>query len=190
MNDKTLARAAMAALLVVDLIAAIVSFIHIQHFALTHGQTRLAAGLLPFSIDGAVAASSLTLLRAARLRIHAPPLAQWMLALSVLATLAANVAYGAAFGLAGSLISGWPAVAFIGCTEVAITMARRTQPAEAGTVSPDTVPASAMEAARTALAASVAAGYPRSAHSLHKDFGIPRTDATELVKATQNGHSE
>jgi hypothetical protein len=189
MSDRTLARAAMAALLVVDLIAAVVSFIHIQHYALTHGQTELAANLLPFSIDGAVAASSLTLLRAARLHITAPWLAQAMLGLSVLATLAANVAYGAAFGLAGSLISGWPAVAFIGCTEVAITMARRTvrnrqEPSEA------TPAGNSMEAARQALAASVAAGYPRSAHSLHKDFGIPRTDATELVRATQNGHAE
>ena len=47
------------AVLLVAIIAAIVSFIHIDHLAVTHGQTSLAAYLLPVSIDGTVAASSL-----------------------------------------------------------------------------------------------------------------------------------
>lgn len=124
-GDRLLRAGAAAAVLLVALIAAVISFVHIQHLALTHGQTAMAAGLLPLSIDGAVTASSLVLLRAARARIAAPLLAQFMLGLSVLATLAANVAYGAVYGVTGALISGWPAVAFIGCAEMAITMARR-----------------------------------------------------------------
>ncbi len=114
-------------MLLVATIAAVVSYIHIQHLAVTHGQDAMAAALLPLSIDGTVTTSSLVLLRAARAQIKAPALAQVMLALSVLATLAANVAYGASFGLTGALISGWPAVAFIGCAEMAITMARRAR---------------------------------------------------------------
>jgi hypothetical protein len=66
------------------------------------------------------------LLRAARLQLRAPWLAQVMLLSSVLATLAANVAYGAAAGVTGALISGWPAYAFIGCAEMSILMVRRT----------------------------------------------------------------
>ena len=40
-------------------IAAAVPLIHIEHLAVTHGQTELAAVLLPVSIDGTVAAASL-----------------------------------------------------------------------------------------------------------------------------------
>ena len=126
-TDRWIRRGAAAAVLFVAAIAAVVSFIHIRDLALTHGQTRLAAALLPFSIDGTVVASSLVLLRAARAtNVTAPWLAQVMLLSSVLATLAANVAYGAASGVTGALISGWPAYAFIGCAEMSILMVRRT----------------------------------------------------------------
>jgi hypothetical protein len=184
-SDRLLRTGTAAAVLLVAFIAAVISFVHIQHLALTHGQTAMAAALLPLSIDGTVTASSLMLLRAARAHIPAPVLAQVMLVLSVLATLAANVAYGAAFGLTGALISGWPAVAFIGCAEMAITMARR---AAAGTV-PQPPAGSALAAAKVALEASVAAGYARTANSLVTDFGIGRQDAARLVKATSNGHA-
>ena len=50
-----------------------------------------------------------------------------MLGLAVVATLAANVAYGVPYGLTGAVLPGWPAVAFIGCAEMAIGMVRRTQ---------------------------------------------------------------
>jgi hypothetical protein len=43
----------------------------------------------------------------------APVLARVMLGLGVAATVAANVAYGAAHGLTGAAISAWPAIAFI-----------------------------------------------------------------------------
>jgi Protein of unknown function (DUF2637) len=135
-SDRLLRSGAAAAVLLVAFIAAVISFIHIQHLAVTHGQDHLAADLLPLSIDGTVTASSLVLLRAARREIRAPQLAQLMLVLSVLATLAANVAYGAAYGVTGALISGWPAVAFIGCAEMAITMARRTAEPQATPVIP------------------------------------------------------
>jgi hypothetical protein len=124
------------AVLLVAVIAAIVSFVHIEHLAVTHGQTELAAYLLPVSIDGTVAASSLVMLRAARLGLPTPVLARVMLGLSVAATLAANIAYGARFGVTGALLSGWPAVAFIGSAEMAIGMVRRTRRAV-----PDAVPA-------------------------------------------------
>ena len=52
-----------------------------------------------------------------------------MLALAVTATLAANVGYGLPYGLAGAALSGWPAVAFIGCAEMAIGMVRRARSA-------------------------------------------------------------
>ena len=136
MTESRAARAATtAAVLLVAVIAAVVSFVHIEHLAITHGQTVLAATLLPVSIDGTVAAASLVMLRAARAGLGTPWLARLMLGLSVVATLAANIAYGARFGLAGSLLSGWPAVAFIGSAEMAIGMVRRTR------IAPGPVPA-------------------------------------------------
>ena len=106
------------AVLVVAAIAAVISFVHIEHLAVTHGQTMLAAMLLPLSIDGTVAAASLVMLRSARMTLPTPMLARVMLVLSVLATLACNVLFGAGFGIVGALLSGWPAVAFIGCAEI------------------------------------------------------------------------
>ena len=143
MNESSGIRAATtAAVLLVAVIAATVSFVHIEHLAVTHGQTTLAAMLLPVSIDGTVAAASLVMLRAARAGLGTPWLARLMLGLSVVATLAANIAYGARYGLTGSLLSGWPAIAFIGCAEMAIGMVRRTRsaPVSAGVPEPDPVP--------------------------------------------------
>ena len=127
-SDKAIRMLTTLAVLVVAGIAAVISFVHIEHLAVTHGQTMLAAMLLPLSIDGTVAASSLVMLRSARIKLPTPMLARVMLVLAVLATLACNVLFGAGFGIAGALLSGWPAVAFIGCAEMAIGMIRRARP--------------------------------------------------------------
>jgi hypothetical protein len=140
-GDRWLRAGTAAAVLLVAGIAATVSFQHIQHLALTHGQTELAAALLPLSIDGTVAAASLVMLRAARGGLATPWLARFMLALAVVATLAANIGYGLPYGVPGALLSGWPAVAFIGCAEMAILMVRRHRPPV-----PDPVPAAAKPA--------------------------------------------
>lgn len=68
------------------------------------------------NIDGIAAASSLVVLRAARMALDTPWLVRVMLVLAVVATLGANVLYGLHVGYVGAMLSGWPAVAFIGCT--------------------------------------------------------------------------
>ncbi len=123
-----------AAVLTVAAIAAVVSYDHIARLALGYGQPPLAAYLLPLSIDGMVATSSLVLLRAARAGMSAPWLARAGLVLAVLATLAANVASGLPHGWPGALVAGWPAVAFVVSAETVISMSRRRCPAsQAGT---------------------------------------------------------
>lgn len=107
-GDRLIRTGTAAAVLLVAAIAATVSFVHIEHLAVTHGQTWLAAVLLPVSIDGTVAAASLVMLRAAREGQGTPWLARFMLVLAVTATLAANIAYGVPYGLAGAALSGWP----------------------------------------------------------------------------------
>jgi hypothetical protein len=114
-----------AAVLLVAAIAAVVSYMHVATLALHYGQPPLAAYLLPLSIDGMVATSSLVLLRSARAGVSAPWLARAGLVLAVLATLAANVASGLPTGWPGALLAGWPAVAFVISAETAIAMSRR-----------------------------------------------------------------
>ncbi len=120
------------AVLLVAAIAAVISYQHVVALAIRYGQPALAAYLLPVSIDGLVAVSSLVMLRAARTGVSAPWLARTGLVLAVIATLACNVGYGVAHGWPGALLSGWPAVAFVVAAETAITMTRQRKPEAAG----------------------------------------------------------
>jgi hypothetical protein len=190
-GDSAIRRLTAAAVLLVAAIAAVVSFVHIEHLAVTHGQAMLASVLLPLSIDGTVAAASLVMLRAARAGLGTPWLARFMLGLAVAATLACNIGYGLPYGLPGALISGWPAVAFIGCAEMAIGMVRRTRQADPGTV-PSSVPTGAENAALIALKATIAAGNPLSQNQLADRFGLTRAQATKVRQQTtadMNGHA-
>jgi Protein of unknown function (DUF2637) len=176
-GDSAIRRMAAAAVLLVAAIAAVVSYIHIEDLAVTHGQTAAAAMLLPLSIDGTVAAASLVLLRAARSGLAAPWLAQFMLGLSVLATLAANVGYGARYGITGALLSGWPAVAFIGSAEMAIGMVRRTRGA------PGPVPAELnghAHAAAELFAADLGAGRVPGIRAIRSGLHVGQDKASEV----------
>lgn len=190
MTESRAARAATtAAVLLVAIIAAVVSFVHIEHLAAVNGQTMLAAYLLPLSIDGTVVAASMVMLRAARAGLGTPWLARFMLGLAVTATLAANIGYGLPHGLPGALISGWPAIAFIGCAEMAISAVRKLHPATPDLVS-SPVPTDAENAAAIALRATTAAGNPLSLNQLSDRFGLTRAQATKVrtaVLAESNG---
>lgn len=146
-GDQAVRSGTAGAVLLVAAIAATVSFVHIEHLAVTHGQARLTACLLPVSVDGTVAAASLAMLWAARTGLSTPWLARVMLGLGVAATLGANAAYGAPYGLTGILLSGWPGIAFVGSVEIALGMVRRTRKRARVTV-PATVPETVHEAAR------------------------------------------
>jgi uncharacterized protein DUF2637 len=146
-GDRAIRRLTAAAVLLVAVIAAVVSFLHIEHLALSHGQTTLAAWLLPVSVDGTVAAASLSMLWAAREDLPTPWLARGMLTTGVAATLAANAAYGAPHGISGELLSGWPAVAFVGSVEMVLGMVRR---ARTHTPAPHRAPATGTGAPGTA----------------------------------------
>jgi len=106
---------------------AVVSYSHIYGLGREHGQDGTAARLLPLSVDGLILAASLVLLHEARNGRDAPGMARFMLWLDIAATIGANIAYGAGYGLLGALISAWPAVAFIGSVEIA--MSRSDAPA-------------------------------------------------------------
>jgi hypothetical protein len=121
--DRAIRSATALVVTAVAAFAAVVSYSHIYDLGRAHGQSGAAARLLPLSVDGLILAASLVLLDAARRHTKAP-LAQAMLALGIAATVAANAAYGARYGLLGVVVSAWPAVAFIGSAELLFGMVR------------------------------------------------------------------
>ena len=126
LTDAHLLRLRNVAVLAVTGIAAVISYLHIEGLALAHGQSPLAAHLLPLSVDGAVAAASLDMAVAARGRGGRMSwIARSVLVAGVAATVAANVTYGWPHGWLAGVMSGWPALAFIGCAEMAIQSTRR-----------------------------------------------------------------
>jgi len=181
-----------AAVLLVAAIAACVSFIHIEALAIRYGQPRLAAVLLPVSIDGTVAVSSLALLRSARSALSAPWLARTGLVLSVGATVACNVGYGLAHGLPGALLSGWPAVAFILSAETAIGMSRRTarpsRQAAAAEASAKPAAKSAARSTRKASQSGADAATRRATEAITQ--GQPVPSARELARVHHIGRDK
>ncbi len=173
--------------------AAVVSYSHIYGLGRAHGQDGTAAWLLPLSVDGLIVAASLVLLHEARNDRDAPGLARLMLWLGIGATIGANIAYGAGYGLLGALISAWPAVAFIGSVEIAMQQVRRARvpcAATVGSAVPE-VPSDVEQAVRAAYAASVAAGQPLSQRARAERFGLSRRKVSQLVTqvtASGNGH--
>ncbi len=94
-------------------IAAIVSYSHIYDLGRAHGGTGTPARLLPLSVDMLILVGELMLLHEADTKGRRFVLG-WVLVWSgILATLAANVAFGAQFGVAGAVIWGWPAYSFV-----------------------------------------------------------------------------
>jgi hypothetical protein len=112
------------AVLAVAVVAGLVSFTHIETLALAHGYALGTARLLPVSVDGLIVAASLACLTEARARGEASRLSRAGLVLGILATLAANVAAGAHFGIVGAIVNAWPAVAFIFASEILLRMLR------------------------------------------------------------------
>jgi hypothetical protein len=130
-GDRAIRLGTAPVVLAVAAFAAVVSYSHIYDLGRAHGQSGTAARLLPLSVDGLILAAGLVLLHAARQQAPTPVLARCMLWLGILATVGANVAYGAAFGVLGAIISAWPAVAFVGAAEMALGMVRAGAPIDA-----------------------------------------------------------
>jgi DNA-binding CsgD family transcriptional regulator len=152
------------------------------------------------SIDGTVAAASLVMLRAARAGLGTPWLARAMLGLAVAATLAANIGYGLPYGLAGAALSGWPAVAFVGCAEMAIGMVRRVRvaterPAATATPRAHARPRVARRPAATdteaAILATLASGQDMTNEQLARAVGVSTRTARRYrtrLAPMANGH--
>ena len=134
--DRAIRVSTAAVVLAVAGIAAYISYWHAYAVVREYGETGVTARLEPATIDGLVYASSMVILYAARHRLPVPPLARWMLALGIVASLAVNVAQGWSHGLVGAVVAAWPAVSLVGSYELLAWIIRT-----AATGGPDHVPA-------------------------------------------------
>ncbi|WP_250285943.1 DUF2637 domain-containing protein, partial [Frankia sp. CiP1_Cm_nod2] len=105
------------AVVAVAAVAAFVSYRHMRGVALEQGEDRLAATVIPFSVDGLIVAASMTMLRDRRAGRPRSWLSYTLLTLGACASLAANVMH-AEPTLAARIIAGWPPLALLGSYEL------------------------------------------------------------------------
>lgn len=210
MNDKLARILTGLAVLAVAVIAAIVSYTHVESLGLANGYSTDTARLLPFSIDGLIVAASMVLLTEARAQRPAPRLARFGLVLGIAGTLAANVAYGVHFGPVGAVVNAWPAAAFITATEILVGQMRRagttparddttetvaapvsaavpaevsgSVPVDAGVIEPVAVPATPVPTVPPSRPRTVAAGRARGRASGRKAQAPERIFAAEISR--------
>jgi hypothetical protein len=194
-GDKLVRVAAVLAVVAVAGVAGYVSYWHAVEVVGHNGEPGTIAHLYPAAIDGIVIAASMVLLDAARHGEDAPRLAWGLLGSGIAVTLAANVTYGEQFGLGGSLWAAWPALAFVGCYELLLLLARASaRRSGTGSDVPGSVatPSTAETAAEASLRATFAAGNPWTINQLADRFSLTRAQATKLrsrVLAEANGHA-
>jgi hypothetical protein len=111
----------------IAVIAAVVSYQHVHDVVRAHGESPLAAALIPLSVDGLILVSSLTLLADRRASRPRSALATTGLALGAIASLAANVAH-AQPSVIGRLAAAWSPLALAISQELLL---RRIDPADA-----------------------------------------------------------
>ena len=116
-TDRIIRWATGVTVAIVTGIAAYVSYTHI--YAVSHNP------VLAFSIDGMIVTSTLVMMAANRAGLEKVWLAYVGLWLGILATLAANVAYGLPQGVTGAIWSTWPAVCFVVSVETIAQLSRR-----------------------------------------------------------------
>lgn len=105
------------------LIAGVVSFGHMHELALEAGEEPLTAALIPFSVDGMIVASSMSLLVDSRAGRRGGVLPWTLLVLGSSASLAANVA-AATPTVEGRVIAAWPSFALMGAYELLMRQVR------------------------------------------------------------------
>lgn len=175
-STRVLAGCALAG---VSAIAAVVSYLHGLAVVRAVGATGPVAYLIPFLADLVILGATTSLLDAARRRVAMPLLTVLSLLAGVGVTLAMNVAAGVGHGLAGALVAGWPAVAFILALESLAGMVRRGRGGESARPAPAAPGQELPPPPLTldeAIKAAAAAGLPKRQIARDFECGRPRVD--------------
>lgn len=167
------------------------SYKHIYDLGRLHEQNGWTALLLPLSVDVVIVVATMIMLLQRTYDEKPSGLAAWlprvMLYAGIAATIGANLLYGLPYGWETAGISTWPGVVFAGVVETVMVSVRPAQRTAVKrtviTAGQPLVPATVMDAARTAFEASKAAGNPLGSYTLAKRFGIARSQADKICKA-------
>ena len=171
--------ASIGAALVVAAIAAYVSYRHMRHLALQHGQDGAAASVLPLSVDGMLVVATLAIGDGRRYRWSAW-LAFWI---GVLISVVANT-LAAPPHVLDRAISAWPAVAFLLTVEVITRGGRGTRV----TAAPPTPPPLPVEADEPQVSAPILDPPPvpiDPINGVRAGRPKPKTDAQLLAALRQ-----
>lgn len=122
--ERAIRWSAIAAVAAVAGVAAWISYWHAVGVVTVHGEPGITGHLYPAGIDGLIIAASMVLLDAARHAERAPALAWVSLGAGIAATLAVNVLAGLPQGWLSALVATWPALAFVACAELLMTLVR------------------------------------------------------------------
>ncbi|GAA1208855.1 DUF2637 domain-containing protein [Prauserella alba] len=191
----------LAAVGVVAVVAAVISYAHMQDLA--HGAGEgWRSHLLPLSVDGLLVAATTSILVARWRRQSAHWVAQVSLALGIAASIAANIA-AAEPTLTGRLVAAWPPLALALATELLAQQGRRTDTETATTdqneppaaepaepVAPEEAPTTdaPAEAPRTETDPAAVEAAPRVDDAPRRATATPRRAARPTTSArTGNG---
>jgi hypothetical protein len=121
--DQTIRWTTTLSVVVLAGIAAVLSYKHMFILVRRYGETSWTSTLLPVSVDGMIAASSMTLLADSRNGQRSGLLPWTVLVIGSTASLAANVAVAEPSAV-GRLIAAWPSCALIGLYELLMRQVR------------------------------------------------------------------
>lgn len=180
-GDKAIRWSTIAAVSVVALVAAFVSYRHALTVVRAHGESGALALAYPLTIDGMIYASSMVLLNAARRGSDRPVLAYIALGLGIAATLAANVAAGLAFGPVGALVAAWPAPALVISYELLMLVIRSAAAAVPGRVTDEFASLNGhRHQAAELFAADLEAGRIPGIRAIRSGLHVGQDKATEV----------
>jgi hypothetical protein len=175
-------------------IAAVLSYKHMFILVRRYGETSWTSTLLPVSVDGMIAASSMTLLADSRNGQRSGLLPWTLLVIGSAASLAANVAVAEPSAV-GRLIAAWPSCALIGSYELLMRQvrhaaARKTPCAEVSDTSPAANEVGSYMS-HTRLTSDEAPSY--DAHTALADlasasYDVQTDSAEELIQDTDDVH--
>jgi hypothetical protein len=124
-GDRLVRWTTTASVVLLAAIAAIVSYRHMHTLVVRHGETPWTAAVLPLSVDGMIAASSMALLADSRHGQKSGILPWALLVAGSAASLAANIAVAEPTPV-GRLIAAWPSFALIGSYELLMRQIRHS----------------------------------------------------------------